>query len=64
MRVFVAGVTEALAGVEGDDVLALPLDVTRPEQIEPALDAALERFGRIDSWSTTPGSGSSVRQRR
>ena len=52
---------EALANVEGDDVLALPLDVTRREQIEPALDAALKRFGRIDGWSTTPGSGSSVR---
>ena len=39
---------EALAELEGDDVLVLPLDVTRDDAIEPALDAAVERFGRID----------------
>ena len=32
----------------GRDVLAAPCDVRKPEQIEAAIDATLERFGRID----------------
>ena len=32
----------------GDDVLVVQLDVTRPEDAEAAVGAALERFGRID----------------
>ncbi len=31
-----------------DDLLAVPLDVTRPEDAEAAVMAAVERFGRID----------------
>lgn len=39
-------VTDAL----GDDerLLALPLDVTAPEQVRAAIEATVERFGRID----------------
>src|SRR5688572_18997381 len=31
-----------------DDLLAVKLDVTRPEDAEAAVKAAVERFGRID----------------
>jgi NAD(P)-dependent dehydrogenase (short-subunit alcohol dehydrogenase family) len=41
-----------------DSVLAVPLDVTRDEQIEPAVAAALERFGRIDVLVNNAGHGS------
>jgi NAD(P)-dependent dehydrogenase (short-subunit alcohol dehydrogenase family) len=41
-----------------DRVLALALDVTRPEQIEAAVGAALERFGRIDVLVNNAGHGS------
>jgi NAD(P)-dependent dehydrogenase (short-subunit alcohol dehydrogenase family) len=48
---------EALADLEGDDVLALPLDVTREEQIASALDAAVTRFGRVDVVVNNAGIG-------
>jgi NAD(P)-dependent dehydrogenase (short-subunit alcohol dehydrogenase family) len=40
--------TESIADLASDRVLLVPLDVTRPDQIDAALQAALERFGRID----------------
>jgi NAD(P)-dependent dehydrogenase (short-subunit alcohol dehydrogenase family) len=39
-------VTEALG--EHDDLLAVALDVTDPTSVQAAVDAAVERFGRID----------------
>ena len=39
-------VTEALGG--HDDLLAVALDVTDPAAVQTAVDAAVERFGRID----------------
>jgi NAD(P)-dependent dehydrogenase (short-subunit alcohol dehydrogenase family) len=41
-----------------DRVLAVPLDVTRDDQIEPAVAAALDRFGRIDVLVNNAGHGS------
>jgi NAD(P)-dependent dehydrogenase (short-subunit alcohol dehydrogenase family) len=39
-------VTKALG--EADDLLVVPLDITKPEQAEAAVRAAVDRFGRID----------------
>jgi NAD(P)-dependent dehydrogenase (short-subunit alcohol dehydrogenase family) len=40
------GVTEALG--EAHDLLVAALDITKPEQAEAAVRAAVDRFGRID----------------
>jgi NAD(P)-dependent dehydrogenase (short-subunit alcohol dehydrogenase family) len=48
---------EALADLHGDNVFVLPLDVTRVDAIEPALDAAVERFGQIDVLVNNAGIG-------
>src|SRR5262249_25356856 len=48
---------DAMAELVGDDVLVVELDVTREEQIEPALDAAAARFGRIDVLVNNAGVG-------
>jgi NAD(P)-dependent dehydrogenase (short-subunit alcohol dehydrogenase family) len=48
---------EVLAELEGDDVLVLGLDVTDEQAIEPALDAAIARFGRIDVLGNNAGVG-------
>jgi len=39
---------------EDDDILAVKLDVTDPAAAQAAVEAAVDRFGRIDCWSTTP----------
>jgi NAD(P)-dependent dehydrogenase (short-subunit alcohol dehydrogenase family) len=41
-----------------DRVLAVGLDVTRPEQIAPAVAAATERFGGVDVLVNNAGNGS------
>jgi NAD(P)-dependent dehydrogenase (short-subunit alcohol dehydrogenase family) len=48
---------DALADLQGDDVMALALDVTREDAIEPVLDAAVDRFGRIDVLVNNAGIG-------
>jgi NAD(P)-dependent dehydrogenase (short-subunit alcohol dehydrogenase family) len=47
-----------LAAAAPDRVLALPLDVTRQEQIDDAVRAALDHFGRIDVLVNNAGHGS------
>jgi NAD(P)-dependent dehydrogenase (short-subunit alcohol dehydrogenase family) len=48
---------EALSDVEGENVLTVALDVTREGQIAAALDAAVERFGRVDVVVNNAGIG-------
>ena len=47
----------ALAGIAGDQVLALPLDVTDEPSIAAAVAAAVERFGSIDVLVNNAGYG-------
>jgi NAD(P)-dependent dehydrogenase (short-subunit alcohol dehydrogenase family) len=49
---------ETLAGLAGDDVLVAALDVTRQDQIDAVVGAAIERFGRIDVLVNNAGHGS------
>lgn len=46
-----------LAATHGDRLLALKLDVTKPGEIEPAVAAALARFGAIDILVNNAGYG-------
>jgi NADP-dependent 3-hydroxy acid dehydrogenase YdfG len=39
----------------GAEVLAVRCDVTDPAQVAGALQATVAAFGRVASWSTTPG---------
>jgi NAD(P)-dependent dehydrogenase (short-subunit alcohol dehydrogenase family) len=48
-------VTEALG--DSDNLLATALDVTRPEQVDLAVKAAVEKFGRIDVLVNNAGYG-------
>jgi NAD(P)-dependent dehydrogenase (short-subunit alcohol dehydrogenase family) len=49
---------EALADLAGERVLVVALDVTRRDDVEAAVRAALERFGRIDVLVNNAGYGS------
>ncbi len=49
--------TDSLADLAGPHVLALPLDVTRQDQIDAAVRTAVERFGRIDVLVNNAGYG-------
>jgi len=46
-----------LAANDPDNVLAMELDVTKPEQIEKAVGAAIKKFGRIDVLVNNAGIG-------
>lgn len=47
-----------LVAAAPERVLAVPLDVTRPDQLDAAVAAAIERFGRIDVLVNNAGNGS------
>jgi NAD(P)-dependent dehydrogenase (short-subunit alcohol dehydrogenase family) len=49
---------ETLADLAGDDVLVVGLDVTVQDQVDRAVAAAIERFGRIDVLVNNAGYGS------
>ncbi|SMH35133.1 Short-chain dehydrogenase [Mesorhizobium australicum] len=49
--------TESLVDLAGPNVLALSLDVTKQDEIEAAVAAAKERFGRIDVLVNNAGYG-------
>jgi len=46
-----------LVGGNADNVLAMELDVTKPDQIEKTVKAAIEKFGRIDVLVNNAGIG-------
>src|SRR4028119_58485 len=41
----------------GGDAIFVEADVTRPEDLEKIAAAAIDRFGRIDSWVNNAGVG-------
>src|SRR4051812_22119172 len=58
--VLVARREDALKGVArecGDNAMICANDVTRREQVRGVVDAAIQRFGRIDVWMNNVGQG-------
>jgi NAD(P)-dependent dehydrogenase (short-subunit alcohol dehydrogenase family) len=49
---------DTLSDLAGENVLLQPLDVTQPDQVDGAVRAALDRFGRIDVLVNNAGIGS------
>src|SRR5258706_9717039 len=51
----IAQAAEEVTAGTGADILALPCDVSSPEEVERLVQSALERFGRIDILVTNRG---------
>lgn len=51
----VIAVSRRLTDFKGDNVLCLSVDVTKPETIQEAIKAGLEKFGRIDVLVNSAG---------
>jgi NAD(P)-dependent dehydrogenase (short-subunit alcohol dehydrogenase family) len=47
----------AVADACGPGTLAIATDVTRRDEVERLLDAAVERFGQVDAWVNNAGRG-------
>jgi short-subunit dehydrogenase len=45
----------------GGQALVVPTDISQPEQVEALADAAVKRFGRIDTWMNVAGVGANGR---
>jgi NAD(P)-dependent dehydrogenase (short-subunit alcohol dehydrogenase family) len=58
--------TDTVAGAVGqaDELLVVELDITSLVSAEAAVEAAVDRFGRIDVLVITPGTSTPVSSRR
>lgn len=45
----------------GGRVIAIEADVSNVQQVEKLVQQVVAQFGRLDIWSTTPGSNTSIR---
>ncbi len=49
--------TDKLAALSGEDILALPTDITDPEQVDNLFSKAVDRFGKVDVLVNAAGAG-------
>jgi len=49
--------TDKLAALSGEDILALPTDITDSEQVDNLFSKAVDRFGKVDVLVNAAGAG-------